>query len=33
MPKPTKEDADLILKIFSTAVNDELYQNAIDGSS
>ena len=28
MPKPTKEDADLILKIFSTAMNDELYQNA-----
>ena len=28
IPKPTKEDADLILKIFSAAVNDELYQNA-----
>ena len=28
MPKPTKEDADLILKLFSTAVNDELYQTA-----
>ena len=28
MPKPTKEDADLILKLFSTAINDELYQEA-----